>query len=353
MNQISRRTLLSSSVGLAAALSVSALTRNKARAVQPPTSPLENANVKIEHRTFGKTGLNVAVLGFGGSEIGYERTDDATVSKLLNAALDAGLNVVDTAECYIASEEQIAKAIGHRRNDYHLFTKVGHWIPEGKEESWGWTKEGVLASIDRSLQRLKTDHVELVQIHSCRVDQLKQGGCVEGLQEAQKQGKTRFIGYSGDREAAVYAIGMDVFDALQTSVNIADQQSIDLFLPQAKAKNLGVIAKRPIANAAWRYDDTPGNDYHVEYWKRFQKLKFPFAFGDARNVQGPEGPAGIALRFTLQQPGVHVAIVGTSKPQRWAENAAITQAGPLKPEQLKAIRDRWKEVAPPEWVGMT
>ena len=349
MNPCSRRLLLAYGAVAAAAYSFSGFVRTARAALSAP----ENTPVTIEHRTFGKTGLNVAVLGFGGSEIGFERTDDATVSKLLNAALDAGLNVVDTAECYVNSEEQIARAIGHRRKDFHLFTKVGHWIPEGKDESWGWTREGVLASIDRSLQRLKTDHVELVQIHSCSIDELKKGACVEGLQEAKKQGKARFIGYSGDRDAAVHAVNMDVFDALQTSVNIADQQSIDLFLPQAKAKNLGVIAKRPIANAAWRYDATPENGYHVEYWNRLQKLKYPFASGDARNIKGPGGPVGTALRFTLQQPGVHVAIVGTSKPERWAENAALTAAGPLKPEQLKAIRDRWKAVAPADWAGMT
>ncbi|MBX3379896.1 MAG: aldo/keto reductase [Phycisphaeraceae bacterium] len=348
-SQFSRRTLLTAGAGAGAALAVPGLAQSAARAAMRPQ---EKQDMKIEHRTFGKTGLSVAVLGFGGSEIGYERTDDATVAKLLNAALDAGLNVVDTAECYIASEEQIARAIGHRRKDFHIFTKVGHWIPEGKTEAWGWTKEGVLASIDRSLQRLKTDHVELVQIHSCGIEELKQGGCVEGLQEAQKQGKTRFIGYSGDREAALHAINMDVFGALQTSVNIADQQCIELFLPQAKAKNMGVIAKRPIANAAWRHDADP-NNYGSVYWQRFQKLQYPFATGDARKMTGPDGPVGIALRFTLQQPGVHVAIVGTSKPERWSENAALTQAGPLKPEQLKAIRDRWKAIAPADWGGMT
>lgn len=343
MNTISRRAFLQCTA--AGALAAYART-------VPPQEP-EMKPADIEHRTFGKTGLRVAVLGFGGSEIGYERTDEATVARLLNAALDAGLNVVDTAECYINSEEQISRAIGHRRKEYNLFTKVGHWIPDGKDPSWGWSKEGVLASIERSLKRLQTDTVELVQIHSCDLETLKRGECIEGLLEAQKQGKTRFIGYSGDREAALHAVKLDVFQALQTSVNIADQQGIDLFLPIAQEKNMGVIAKRPIANAAWRYDATPTEGYHVEYWKRLQKLKYPFATGDARKTPGPNGPVGTALRFTLQQPGVHVAIVGTSKPERWSENAALTRPGPLPHDQHQAIRDRWKEVAPPDWVGMT
>lgn len=352
MRELSRRTLLAAAGGLAAGL-----IDNRARcAWREPEPPKKESSgmksVTIEHRAFGNTGLNVAVLGFGGSEIGYERTDDETVARLLNAALDAGLNVVDTAECYINSEEQIARAIGHRRNDFYIFTKCGHWVEDGKTPEWGWTKEGVLASIDRSLQRLKTDHVELVQLHSCPKEVLQKNDCIEGLEAAKKAGKTRFIGYSGDRQDALFAVECGRFDTLQTSVNIADQECIELFLPRAKERNMGVIAKRPIANAAWRHDHDP-RDYGSVYWQRLQKLQYPFATGDARSKQGPDGPVGTALRFTLQQPGVHVAIVGTSKPERWSENAALTQAGPLSLEQLKAIRDRWKSVAPADWGGMT
>lgn len=352
MRDLSRRTLLVAAGGLAAGLVQS---RGWAARREPATPKEESSDMKpgtIEHRAFGNTGLKVAVLGFGGSEIGYERTDDATVDRLLNAALDAGLNVVDTAECYINSEEQIARAIGHRRKDFYIFTKCGHWVEEGKTPEWGWTKEGVLASIDRSLRRLKTDHVELVQLHSCPKEVLQKSDCIEGLEAAKKAGKTRFIGYSGDRQDALYAVECGRFDTLQTSVNIADQECIELFLPRAKERNMGVIAKRPIANAAWRHDQDP-RDYGSVYWQRFQKLQYPFATGEARSKQGPDGPIGIALRFTLEQPGVHVAIVGTSKPERWSQNAALTQAGPLTPDQLKAIRDRWKAVAPADWGGMT
>src|SRR5215207_4755871 len=80
----------------------------------------------LERRRFGKTDMEVTVLGFGGAEIGYQKVEQATVDKLLNAALDAGLNVVDTAECYVDSEIQIGTAIGHRRKEFFLFTKCGH-----------------------------------------------------------------------------------------------------------------------------------------------------------------------------------------------------------------------------------
>src|SRR5205085_11440205 len=99
---------------------------------------LEGSSVTMHHmemRTFGKTGLKVAPLGFGGGEIGFEGVTQDIAGKLLNEALDAGLNVIDTAECYMDSEELIGRAVAQRRKDYHLFTKTGH--PDGfAEPKW-------------------------------------------------------------------------------------------------------------------------------------------------------------------------------------------------------------------------
>lgn len=307
---------------------------------------------KIEHRRFGKTDMNVAILGFGGAEIGYEGAEQATVDKLLGAALDAGLNVVDTAECYADSEEKIGAAIGQRRKDFYLFTKVGHVAANGERGS-AWDKAGITASLERSLQRLKTDAVDLFQLHSCSLDELKKGECIAALEELKKAGKTRYIGYSGDSKTAQYAIESGRFDALQTSINFADQECIELTLPLALKKGMGVIAKRPIANAAWRYDALPENGYHQEYWRRLQELKYEFASGEARARTDAEGPAGIAMRFTAMQPGVHVLIVGTTKPERWKQNADLLRAGPLPKEFEAAIRAQWKAVAKPEWIGQT
>ena len=80
----------------------------------------------MERRTLGRTGLEVSALGFGGAEIGYEGASLADVERLLGSALDAGLNVIDTAECYVNSEELIGQAVSHRRDHFHLFTKCGH-----------------------------------------------------------------------------------------------------------------------------------------------------------------------------------------------------------------------------------
>jgi aryl-alcohol dehydrogenase-like predicted oxidoreductase len=298
----------------------------------------------MEKRTFGKTGLQVTPLGFGGAEIGFEGATPETVTKLLNGALDAGLNVIDTAECYRDSEELIGEAVGHRRGDYNLFTKCGH--AEGFATA-DWSAPALLRSIDRSLQRLRTDRVDLIQLHSCSEELLRKGEVIEALQKARTAGKARFIGYSGDGSAARYAIECGAFDALQTSLSIADQEAIELTLPLAAKHNLGVIAKRPIANAAWKTGSKPVSDYHHAYWERLQVLDYRFLKGDLN------ASVATALRFTLSVPGVHTAIVGTTNPARWKQNAALVAQGALPQSEFRAIRDRWKAVAKPDWDGQT
>ncbi len=297
----------------------------------------------MERRRFGKTDMEVSILGFGGAEIGFEHASLQSVERLLGSALDAGLNVIDTAECYAESEELIGKAVGHRRNEFYLFTKCGHAsgfdLPD-------WHPEMLAQSIDRSLKRLKTDYVDLIQLHSCSEQLLREGEVISVLQRAKEAGKARYIGYSGDGSAALYAIQCGAFDSLQTSINIADQEAVELTLPEAVSKGMGVIAKRPVANAAWRTGTKPENAYHHTYWERLQQLDYDFLKLDVQQS------VGIALRFTLSLPGVCTAIVGTSNPDRWVQNAAIVNEGLLDEGQVQAIRSRWKEVAAGKnWVG--
>ena len=353
MSESSRREFLRLSAATTAAFSIAAFEPARGQSGAAPAVAAQAApKSPLERRRFGKTDMKVALLGFGGAEIGYEKTEQELVGKILNAALDAGLNVVDTAECYIDSEVQIAAAIGSRRKEYYLFTKCGH-ATDTPGKGADWSKAGILKSVERSQTRLKTDVIDLVQLHSCSIDELKKGECIEALEQAKKEGKTRYIGYSGDSEAARYAVECGRFDTLQTSVNICDQECIELTLPLAQEKNMGVVAKRPIANAVWRYDAKPDNGYHLEYWQRLQELKYEFATGDKRSKQDSDGPAAVAMRFTAMQPGVDVLIVGTSKPERWKQNAELLMAGALPKDLAASIRARWKEVAKSDWIGQT
>ncbi len=289
--------------------------------------------------------MEFSVLGFGGAEIGFNKQQtQMDVDALLNSALDAGLNIVDTAAAYHTSEQLIGEAISKRRKEFYLLTKCGALDGFSRED---WSKKGILETIEMSLKNLKTDYLDIAQLHSCSAEILRQGDCIEGLQRAQEKGYTRFIGYSGDNDDAKTAIEMDIFDSLQTSVSIADQSPIDGNIALAVEKGLGIIAKRPIANAVWRHKEKPDESYHHEYWDRIQKLRFEFL------TKSLEEGTATALRFTLSIDGIDTMIVGTTKPNRWQENSKYVAEGNLSSEEYEAIRERWSEVGGADWKQMT
>jgi len=296
----------------------------------------------VERRRLGKTDIMASVLGFGGAEIGYQRVSSRTVARLLGEALDAGLNVIDTAECYDDSEALVGRAISSRRREVYLFTKCGHARGWGRAD---WRPAPLLASVERSLRRLATDYLDLIQLHSCSLAELQQGDAIGALERAREQGRARYIGYSGDGEAARYAIECGRFDTLQTSVSIADQEALELTLPLAHGRQMGVIAKRPLANVAWLHAKKPAEPYYQAYWSRLRALDYDFLGAK------PDSAAATALRFTLTVPGVHTAIVGTTKPERWQQNAASLEAGALPRAEFERIRARWREVAKTSWTG--
>lgn len=273
---------------------------------------------RMEKRLFGKTDMLVSRLGMGLSEIGYGGIDLATAAEVLNTALDNGINFLDTAACYLVSEEFVGKTVSHRRSDYYLATKAGH-LADGYQ-GIEWSAKTIADSIDRSLRRMKTDYLDLVQLHSCSLEILQRGEAIEALQKARQEGKTRFIGYSGDNEAAEWAVDSGLFDSLQTSFNLVDQKARYRLFAKAKANKLGVIVKRPIANSAWRASSSP-SAYAESYFKRAQQMQDPAIAGE------PENRIYLALAFTFAHDAVDVAIVGTKTPKYMQANIAMLNEG--------------------------
>jgi aryl-alcohol dehydrogenase-like predicted oxidoreductase len=300
----------------------------------------------MEQVPFGKTGLNVSKLGIGLSEIGFNLTmgDTEQAANVINSALDAGINFLDTAACYDISEEMIGATVASRRDEFVLATKAGHYLPQGDGEDW--TAELITSSIERSLQRMKTDHVELVQLHSCTVDVLEKGDVIRALQDAKVAGKTRFIGYSGDNENAEWAVESGLFDTLQTSFNLVDQGARHKILPGAEKQGMGVIIKRPIGNAVWgaAQDPKPYShipEYTAEYYARAQTM-----LQDGALASEPDDRILLAMGFTYAHPEVDVCIVGTQRPAHMVSNIdLIDNQLPITPETVEELHTRYDRVS--------
>jgi aryl-alcohol dehydrogenase-like predicted oxidoreductase len=302
---------------------------------------------------FGSTGFETSRLGVGLSEIGsFELSDQAQATNVLNTALDNGINFLDTSACYGISEELVGNGVSQRRDDYFLATKAGH-VARGYEGE-AWTFQTVVDSIDRSLRLLQTDHVDVVQLHSCDIDVLEKGDAIRALQEAQQAGKTRFIGYSGDNESAHWAVDSGLFATLQTSYNLVEQRARTTgLLEKAIAKGMGTIIKRPIAGGVWgksRPDaaDQTASNYNTPYLERAKSVR---TLGPIENE--PDDAILTSLGYTLSDPNANVAIVGTTNPSHMATNVRQIDNDLPIPDCVIAELNRRFEQLDQDWAQRT
>ena len=292
---------------------------------------------------FGRTGLSVSRLGFGSGPVGFLETKQSQTDRVVGQLLDAGVSFFDTAACYAGGEAALGHALKGRREDVVLATKAGHRLDNDTHDHPEFSPDLIAASIDRSLRLLHTDHLDLVLLHSCDLRTLKEGEALDALVAARDAGKIRFVGYSGDNEAAAFAAADDRVDALEMSVNLVDQANLNAVLPLTREHDKGVIAKRPIANACWKdLSSQPGMyaNYAKEYTRRLEAMRShgltPEALGHSGHpeVEWPD----IALRFTLSQPGVHVAIAGTTSTVHTEMNLDAERKNDLREEAVDRIR---------------
>ena len=285
----------------------------------------------------GHSGLKVSALGFGAMHINDERTSEAQAGALLNHVLDEGINLIDTARGYGLSEERIGRHIAHRRAEFVLSTKVGYGV-EGVPD---WTYDCIVQGVERALKLMKTDWLDIVHLHSCPLHVLQQGDVTRALNDCQTAGKLRVAAYSGDNAEVDFAIESGAFGSLQTSVSLCDQAHLLHRAARADHAGIGVIAKRPLAGAVWRYAERPTDFAEGHYWNRFQ----------AMGLQSQEDWADLALRFVAFHTGVASAIVGTAKPVNLRRNLSAIERGPLAPVLAADLRDAFTRQGA-EWPGL-
>lgn len=195
----------------------------------------------MEYVTLGKTGLKISRMGFGGIPI--QRVDASVTRELVKAMAEKGINYIDTARGYTVSEAYLGEALEGLRDKFVLATK-----------SMSRTKEAMAKDIDISLGNLRTDHIDLYQVHNPNMEQLEQviaaGGALEALQEAKAAGKIGHIGVTAHSlEVFEKALELDWVETIMFPYNIVETQAVEL-IKKCTEKNIGFITMKPLAGGA-------------------------------------------------------------------------------------------------------
>ena len=291
----------------------------------------------MEKRTLGRTNLSVTVLGHGAMEIrgtriwGGRPVTDQEAKTILNAVLDAGINFIDTAWDYGLSEEYIGKFISHRRKEYVLATKCGcTWVNKGDHDETPhvWTRENLAKNLETSLQRMKTDFIDLWQFHNPTPEQVHAEDLVGFMQDAKKQGKIRHIAISATLPHIPTYLKWNVFDSYQIPYSALERRHENAIADCANS-GAGVIIRGGVARGE------PGAGLGAaDRWKSFEDAKL-----DELRAPG-ESRSAFLLRFTISHPGCHTTIVGTKVPAHLQENINAANAGPLPAKTYEEAKKR-------------
>jgi aryl-alcohol dehydrogenase-like predicted oxidoreductase len=307
----------------------------------------------ITTRTLGRTGADVTILSYGAMELrGVPRgpeIPDEDAGRLLHAVLDGGINLIDTSPDYGRSEELIGAYIGHRREEFFLASKCGCPLrvpadatPPYKHD---YSPENVRADVEQSLRRLRTDRLDLVQVHmSPSKATLEQNRTVETLQQLRDEGKVRFIGMSGILPDLPDHVAMNVFDEFQIPYSAVQRDCEDL-IAEAADRGAGTLIRGGAARGAaseeknWRVGPlSQQTGLGQQNWENS---------GIADLLADAGMPAmEFMLRFTLSHPGLSTTIVGTANPAHLASNIAVAEKGPLPADLYEEARKRLPAPAP-------
>ncbi|HAV24469.1 MAG: hypothetical protein A2X67_10410 [Ignavibacteria bacterium GWA2_55_11] len=292
----------------------------------------------MDSRQFGLTGLQVSAVGLGTGGLGRAEITDRDAERLLHGALDLGVTLIDTARSYGLAEERIGRSLSGRRSHFVLSTKVGYGIPGIQD----LTYDAVVAGVREALRTMRTDHLDIVHLHSFPADIIRQNGLFDALSAMQDKGLVRVIAYSGDNDDLGWTIDSGRVGSVECSVNVLDQRVLDWMLPRAKERGLGVIAKRPLANAPWTRTRRPEGHDVSTYWDRWFAL----------HLDLPVDPVPLFLRFAAYTWGVDAVITGVSSLEHLEQNVRAVDEGILPGGMVEMLRHAFR-THDQNWYGVT
>jgi aryl-alcohol dehydrogenase-like predicted oxidoreductase len=291
----------------------------------------------LEKRTLGRTGLEVTQLGYGAMEVrgnriwGGRPTTDEQAETILNAVLESGINFIDTANDYGKSEMYIGQYLSKRRDDFYVATKCGctmQFAGDHDETPHIWTRDNFRRNIADSLMKMRTDYVDILQLHNPDVETTEQNNLVDVLNELKDAGVVKHIGCSSTSPHLATYIDWGVFDVFQIPYSALERQH-EYLITKAAEGGAGIIIRGGVARGE------PGSGLGGEdRWAKFESA------GLDELLEDGETRTGFLLRFTLTHPHCDTTIVGTLNPDHLNENIAIAEKGPLSAEVYAEAKKR-------------
>jgi aryl-alcohol dehydrogenase-like predicted oxidoreductase len=314
----------------------------------------------MEYRQLGRTDLTVSAVSFGAWAIGgaWGTVDDERSMHALHAAVDAGVNFIDTADVYgDGRSERLLARLRRERKGERIFvaTKVGRRLPKQAPE--GYTRESLKAWVERSLQNLEVDALDLLQLHCPHPKVYDRADVFDILDNLVRAGKVRHYGVSVETvDEALRAIRHPHVQSVQIIFNMFRMKPAEEFFPAARERKVGILARVPLASGLltgkFKADSVFEADDHRWFnrqGERFDKGEtfsgVPYAVGleaveELRRLV-PRGASlsQLALRWILMFPEVTCTIPGAKTPEQAAENAAAAALAPLSATTMAAVKD--------------
>ncbi|MBB5189730.1 aryl-alcohol dehydrogenase-like predicted oxidoreductase [Silvimonas terrae] len=320
----------------------------------------------MQQRQFGNTGRSVSEIGFGAWAIGGSWGDvsDKDAEAALHAALDAGVNFLDTADVYGdgRSERLIARVLKQRgRDGIMVATKAGRKI--NPHVSAGYTPQVLEQYIDDSLRNLEVDALDLVQLHCPPTDVFYRPEIFEALDKLVTKGKLKAYGVSVEKvEEAIKALEFPI-SSVQIIFNMFRQRPAEHFFARARAQHVAIIARVPLASGLLTGKLSASSQFAAEDHRNFNRHGEAFDVGETfsgvpyetglkavdalRNVIGDVPMAQMALRWILMFDAITVAIPGAKNPTQAASNAAAAHLPALTDAQMSAVADIYTQYIKP------
>jgi aryl-alcohol dehydrogenase-like predicted oxidoreductase len=316
----------------------------------------------MHYRGLGRTGWKVSEISFGAWAIGGSWGDvsDADSLAALHQAIDSGINFIDTADVYGAgrSERLIAQLKKSRKEEIFVATKAGRRLPQQCVE--GYTRQNLTLWVEDSLRNLETEALDLLQLHCPPTDAYYHPEIFGILDDLVKAGKVRHYGVSVERvEEALKAMDYPHVETVQIIFNCFRQRPIDLLFSEAKRKQIGIIARVPLAsgmltgklkkNSEFAEDDHRHFNRHGEAFdvgETFSGVDYDVALAAVEEIRAWI-PAALtmsqfALRWILMFDAVSCAIPGGKRPEQVAENAATSGLPAFSEYQMNAVRELYQ-----------